>query len=40
MRRGRKSSWEGEQWVVQRRRESEEGENRERRIVMMKLIIQ
>jgi hypothetical protein len=34
MRRGRKSSWEGEQW------ESEGGKNRDKTIVMVKLIIQ
>jgi hypothetical protein len=37
MRRGRKNRWEGEQW---RRRESEEGKNRGKRIVMVKLVIQ
>jgi hypothetical protein len=37
MRRGRKSVWEGEQWIVVHRRrwESEEGENKDKRIVMM-----
>jgi hypothetical protein len=41
MRRGGKSSLEGEQWIVEmRRRKSEEGENKNKRIVMIKLIIQ
>jgi hypothetical protein len=45
MRRGRKSSWEELLWennglLYQRRRESEECENRDKRIVMMELIIQ
>jgi hypothetical protein len=37
----RNSSCEGEQWIAaRRRRESEEGKNRDKRIVMVKLIIQ
>jgi hypothetical protein len=41
VRRGRKSSWEGEQWIVdRRRREGEEDENKDKRIVTMELIIQ
>jgi hypothetical protein len=40
MRRDRKSSWEGEQWIVaQKRRENERGKNRDKKIVMAKLII-
>jgi hypothetical protein len=41
MRRGRKKSWEGEQWIVlhRRRHESEEAKNRDKRIVVLKLII-
>jgi hypothetical protein len=38
MRGGRKSSWKGEQH--RRRRESDKGKNRDKRIVMVKLIIQ
>jgi hypothetical protein len=37
MRRSRKSSWEGDQW---KRRESEEGKNRDKRLAMMVLLIQ
>jgi hypothetical protein len=41
MRRGRKNSWRGEQWIVpQERREGKGGENRDKKIVMVKLIIQ
>jgi hypothetical protein len=40
VRRDRKSSWEGEQWIVaQGRRESEEGKYRYKRKVMVKLIV-
>jgi hypothetical protein len=40
MRRGRKSSWEGEQWIVlQERGRNEGGKNRDKKIVMIKLII-
>jgi hypothetical protein len=41
MRKGRKSSWGGEQWnVIQEREESDGGKNRDKEIVMVKLIIQ
>jgi hypothetical protein len=41
MRRGSKSSWKGEHWiVVQDKEESEERKSRDKRIVMMTLIIQ
>jgi hypothetical protein len=41
MRRDRKSNWEGEQWIVdKRRREIEEGKKKDKRIVMVKLLIQ
>jgi hypothetical protein len=42
MKRGRKSSWEGEQWNVaqEKKGESEEGKDRDKRIVMVKLVIQ
>jgi hypothetical protein len=40
MRRGRKSSWEGEQWIVaQKKGESKGGKNRDKKIVIVKLII-
>jgi hypothetical protein len=38
---GRKISWEGDQWIVaQERGESEEGKNRDKKIVMVKLTTQ
>jgi hypothetical protein len=41
MRRGRKNSWEGEQQIVaQEKRESEGDKNRDKKIMMVKLIIQ
>jgi hypothetical protein len=41
MRKGRKSNWEKEQWIiVQEKRKSEEGKNRDKKIMMVKLIIQ
>jgi hypothetical protein len=41
MRRGRKSSWEEEQWnVVQEKGGNEGSKNRDKKIVMVKLIIQ
>jgi hypothetical protein len=41
MRRGRKNSWRGEQWIVpQERREGKGGENRDKKKIMVKLIIQ
>jgi hypothetical protein len=40
MRRGRKSKWEGEQWIVaQNKEKSEESKSKDKRIVMVKLII-
>jgi hypothetical protein len=39
MRRGRKSSWEGEQWIVAQEKEGR-GKNRNKKIVLVKLIIQ
>jgi hypothetical protein len=40
MRRGRKSSWEGEQWIVAlEKRESKGGKNRDKKIMMAKLIL-
>jgi hypothetical protein len=38
MRMGRKSSWEGEQWIIAQK-ESEGGKNRDKKIVMVDLII-
>jgi hypothetical protein len=41
MRRGRKSSWVGEQWILaQEKRESVGGEIRDEKILMVKLIVQ
>jgi hypothetical protein len=41
MRRDRKNSWEREQWIVaQKIKESEGGTNRDKKIVMVKLVIQ
>jgi hypothetical protein len=41
MRRGRKSSWEGEQWnVAQEKGRSEGVKNRHKKIVMVKIMIQ
>jgi hypothetical protein len=41
MRRARKNSWEGEQWIlVQEKGECDKDENEDKRIVMMELIIQ
>jgi hypothetical protein len=40
MRRGRKSMWKREQWIVAQEKEESEGdENRDEEIVMVKLIV-
>jgi hypothetical protein len=39
-RRGRKSTWEGEQWIVAQEKEGEWSENRDEKILMVKLIVQ
>jgi hypothetical protein len=37
---GRRSSWEGEQWIVAQEKESEVDKNRDEKIVIVKLIVQ
>jgi hypothetical protein len=40
LRRGRMSFWEGEQWILpQEKRESEGGESRDEKMMMIKLIV-